>query len=251
MGEIFTSIILILSIIAVSLGGMFLVRRSVSISSLESHHEVAGFVYAVVGVLYAVIIGFIILSVWEQFIIAQERFEDEATKLASVYRNSLGLQDSTIKAEINSSVNNYVYTMVNNELPAMKNFKTSEENRQAYLKLWNIFYNYHPENSVNIFWYDKTVDSMKDLLNSRKLRIMSIDLGVPFYMWVVLIMGSIITIGFTFLFGTKKILPQALIVISLSGMIGLSLILVDALDHPYSGIIHIKSEAFKMLMQRL
>ena len=35
--------------VAVAVGGLVLVRRSVALSTLEAHHEVAGFILAVVG----------------------------------------------------------------------------------------------------------------------------------------------------------------------------------------------------------
>ena len=49
--------------VGAGLGGLFVVRRSVALATLESHNDVAGFIIAVVGVLYAVILGFVVVIV--------------------------------------------------------------------------------------------------------------------------------------------------------------------------------------------
>jgi hypothetical protein len=40
---------------------------------LERHNEVAGFIYAVIGVLYAVVLGFTAVIVWERYDQAKSR----------------------------------------------------------------------------------------------------------------------------------------------------------------------------------
>jgi hypothetical protein len=45
---------------------------------LEQHNEVAGFIIAVIGGLYAVLLAFVVISVWEQFDAAQTDASREA-----------------------------------------------------------------------------------------------------------------------------------------------------------------------------
>jgi hypothetical protein len=247
MGDIVLSIVILFGIIIISLLGLALVRRSISISTLESHHEVAGFIYAVVGVVYAVLMAFVVLVVWEQYNSANEKIEYEATNVAGIYRNSFGIQDSVVQSNVQSLVKEYAATMIHNEFPA--NLKLSNENREVYTKFWNLFYGYVTKNENDKFWFSKTVESLEKLQESRRMRLLCVDYGVPGYMWFVLIFGAVITIGFSYLFGTKKVLAHAVMVFCLSGIIGLVLILIDALEHPFSGIIHIKPESFEVVLK--
>ena len=59
--------------ISASLGAMWLVRRSTELETLESHKEVAGFIIAVIGALYSVLLAFVVIAVWGTF-------EEAATK---------------------------------------------------------------------------------------------------------------------------------------------------------------------------
>src|SRR4051794_3470053 len=74
--------------VALSLGGLAVVRRSVKLSTLESHHEVAGFILAVVGVIYAVLLAFVAVSTWEQFEGARGSTDREAALVEGLYRTS-------------------------------------------------------------------------------------------------------------------------------------------------------------------
>jgi hypothetical protein len=47
--------------------GPVVVRRYVTLENLAKNNEVAGFKFAVVGVLYAVLLAFAIIVVWERF----------------------------------------------------------------------------------------------------------------------------------------------------------------------------------------
>ena len=139
--------------------------------------------------------------------------------------------------------------MIQNEFPAMANMELSKENRAVYNNFWKLFIGFIPQNEQDKFWYTKTVESLEKLQESRRLRLLSIDYGVPGYMWFVLVLGAVITIGFSYLFGTKKMLAHAVMVICLSGIIGLVLVLIDALEHPFSGIIHINHESFASVLR--
>ena len=68
--------------------------------------------------------------------------------------------------------------------------------------------------------------------------------------WVVLILGGIITVGFTYLFGLENTLVHTLMVAALALIISISLFTVAALDHPFSGDTRIHPAAFEQVLER-
>ena len=52
------AILIVGGITALATAGGLIVRRWVAVEVLERHNEVAGFIYAVIGVVYAVLLGF-------------------------------------------------------------------------------------------------------------------------------------------------------------------------------------------------
>jgi Na+/proline symporter len=76
-----------------SMLGPALVRRYVDIKRLTANNEVAGFKFSTIGVLYAVLIAFAIIVVWQKFSDAEVDVVHEAGAAENIYRLSQGLTD--------------------------------------------------------------------------------------------------------------------------------------------------------------
>ena len=75
----------------VAMAGPILVRRRWTLERLETNNEVAGFKFATVGVLYAVLLAFAVIVVWEKFTEADDRVAAEAGAAATIYRLADGM----------------------------------------------------------------------------------------------------------------------------------------------------------------
>jgi hypothetical protein len=67
-----------------ALAGLELVQRLVPASSRKPHNDVAGFIYAALGVIYAVLLALVVIAVWEEFDAANDTVEQEANALAEI-----------------------------------------------------------------------------------------------------------------------------------------------------------------------
>src|SRR5579872_2619180 len=83
--------------VAIAVLAGLLAHRYLPQSVLDQHNEIAGFVFAVVGVVYAVLLAFLAIGVWEHFQSSEESTYQEASSLTVVYRKSdLFAQDHLI-----------------------------------------------------------------------------------------------------------------------------------------------------------
>ncbi|HEX8827767.1 MAG TPA: hypothetical protein VF778_06610, partial [Xanthobacteraceae bacterium] len=82
-------------------------------------------------------------------------------------------------------------------------------------------------------------------LADRDARLTVDSRGISGIIWVVLLIGALVTIGFTYLFGFQRTIMQGVMVGSLSLLIGLVIFLTMALDFPYRGSISVQPEAFR------
>jgi len=53
--------------VSLAAGGLILVQRLVPTAVRRQHNDVAGFIYAVLGVVYAVLLGLTVVAVWEEW----------------------------------------------------------------------------------------------------------------------------------------------------------------------------------------
>lgn len=240
-------ILLVGALPALAVGGAILVRRAVGPEVLERHNEVAGFIYAVVGVVYAVLLGFSAIIVWEQFRHAQQGIEGEANALASLYRDAQVFPPE-VRKEVEVWLRAYARVVVEKEWPAMAEGKSSPEAWQAYNQLWRTYHDFKPQDEHQRAWYSASLQRLNELGDQRRDRLLSIRSGVPGVIWAVLLGAGAITIGFSFFFGTRNAWAQGLMTAGLAVTIGVVLLSIVALERPFAGFTRVGPEAFHQLV---
>src|ERR1700687_6390745 len=91
--------------------GPVLMRRRIGLERLTTNNEIAGFKFATVGVLYAVLLAFVIIVVWEKFTNAELEVVHEAGAAENIYRLSQGLGDTT-GADLRKAVGAYLKSAI-------------------------------------------------------------------------------------------------------------------------------------------
>jgi len=235
---------------ALAVAGALLIRRKIGVDILSRHNDVAGFIYAVVGVVYAVLLGFTAIIVWEQFQGAQEVGEREANKLADLYRDAKVFPPQ-VRDDIHMKLRTYGHVVVEKEWPAMAQRKDSPEAWSAFDQLWESYYAFKPQGEYEVAWYTESLARMNELGDMRRRRLLSAQSGIPGVMWAVLLGAGGIVIGFAFLFGTRNTWAHAVMIAGLAVTIGVVLLSIVALEHPYSGIQRVTPEAFEQSLRIL
>jgi hypothetical protein len=235
---------------ALAVGCALMVRRRVGPEVLARHNDVAGFIYAVIGVVYAVLLGFTAIIVWEQFQTAKEGVEMEANALADLYRDAQVFPPE-VRDAVADRLEAYARLVMEEEWPAMAAGKSSPETWAAFNRLWRVYYEFKPQDEHQRAWYAESVSRMNFLGDQRRTRLLGVRSGIPGVMWIVLIGAGAVAIGFSFLFGTKSAWAQALMTAGLALTIGLVLLSILALEHPFAGITRIDSDPFEQALRIL
>jgi hypothetical protein len=238
--------VFVAAIVGLAIGGMLLVRRSVTLSTLESHNQVAGYIYSVVGVVYAVLLAFIVIIVWQKHTEVQVQVEQEANQLGDLYRNARVFPEE-VRTRLQNQIRAYSRIVVEKEWPALAKGETSADAWAAFNQLWRAYQQVEARNDHERLWYAKSLDQLDQLADYRRLRLLSNRAAVPALMWVVLVTTGIITIGFSFFFGAPNSSAQALMTAGLSATIGFVLFLIWDLNGPFSGLVRIEPVAFQQL----
>ena len=237
-------ILLVGATVLLAAAGTLLARRWVSVEILKLNNEVAGFIYAVIGVLYAVLLGFTAIIVWEQFDKAQAGVDQEANELADLYRHAQAFPDDT-RRELETQLRAYAKLVVEKEWPAMAERTSSPETWEMYNQLWRTYQQFQPQNDHERIWYAQSLTRMNQLGDQRRLRLLSSrSEGIPAVMWVALLGAGGVTIGFSFLFGTRSAMAQVLMTSALAMTIAVVLLSIVALEEPFGGITRVDPGAF-------
>jgi hypothetical protein len=237
--------------------GLVLVQRLVPVAVREEHNDVAGFIYAVLGVIYAVLLALVVIAVWEEFGRARVTVEAEANALAEIFWLAHRLPEPEGR-EIQELCVAYAEEVVNVGWPLMEQGRTpslerSEETSRAWVLIDDIrasLQGYEPRGVAEQELYAEGLDQVQRLADARRTRLVVAEESIPSVLWVVLIVGGIVVVGFAYLFGMENTGAHALMVVSLAGVIALVLFTIAAMDHPFSGGARIGPEAFELVLER-
>ncbi len=219
-----------------------LVARFVPHELLAQHNDLTGFIFAVVGVMYAVILGFIAIGVWERFSVAESRTFDEASSLVTVYRDAAMFSGG---ARIRGRLRAYVETEIDVGWPALEAGKQSMPAANSIERLSREVRAVIPSNDRERGLYPLMVTAMDSALIDRDARIAEDTTGLRNIMWFVVFAGGFITIGFSYLFGFRQTAMQTAMIGTLALLISLIIFLTMSLDYPFRGAIHVGPEAFE------
>jgi hypothetical protein len=122
--RVVTGLLIVAVATVVAVGGLVLVQRLVSTERRKQHNDVAGFIYAVLGVSYAVLLGLMLIAVWEQWNAAQDVASDEANELAGIFWCAHALPQSEGR-HIQELARSYAEVVVEEEWPAMEQGEAS------------------------------------------------------------------------------------------------------------------------------
>jgi hypothetical protein len=250
------TVLLALLIVGTSVGlallGMWLVRRRVLIASLEAHTEVAGFVYAVVGVVYSVLLAFVVVAVWQEHSDALKDAEAEASAIVNLSRMSgvFTLEDGQ---RVRTALLIYTDTALGEGWAALEAGSLHEPAalNDAAEEVWRAYLLAVPEGVRGGAVYSQSLGNIDAARDARR-RMHGAAVGtLPPVLWAVLLVTGVLTVGFTFLFGVRSARAQAAMTTLLAAAIGLELLLIVALDNPFAGDAALHPTALQTARERI
>ena len=251
MNEAITIAIIVLVAVLVSLLGLALVRRMVPTSRLAQHTDVAGYVYAVIGVIYAVILAFVVIAAWEEYRDARAAVADEASAVLNLARSANGWPAGD-RGNVESALIAYARQVVDVEWPAMArgDFGPATETVTVN-QLWQALNQADESAAAKSASYEVALLQLDDLGEARRNRLLLGQEGLPMSMAVVLIIGAVVTIGFAYLFAVDDGRLHALMITSLAVLVALLLLLQYQLGMPFQGVSAIEPTAMELVLAEI
>jgi hypothetical protein len=241
-----------------SLAGFELVHRLVPAVSRQRHNDVAGFIYAALGVIYAVLLALVVITVWEEYQAASETVEQEANATAEIFLLGYELPEPE-GAHVQHLAKSYAEEVVHKEWPLMAqgNLPTLEQEAGTQTG-WNLIddlratlHGFEPQTRAQEQLYAEGLDQVGRLGDARRSRLIASEEGVPGILWSVLIFGGIAAVGFTYLFGLENTWAHRMMVVTLAAVIGLVLFTIGALGHPFADGARIGPGFFELVLKRM
>ncbi len=238
---------------AVALFHVFL-RRFVKPEHLAPHHEVAGFLVAIVGVLYAVVLGFVVVTVWSSFDEVQRTADVEAGAVADTYAFATLLPDPP-RGRVQAMLASYALEVRDHEWASLANGHPDPAARLYLIGALQAIAA-TPEKPTkdlsealrNESIRQAVISNMRDVADNRRLRLIQAKNKLPTPLYLALIIGAVMVLAFVFLFGVENQALQITMTAIVAGCIGLLLGVIVEFNSPFQGAIRVSPEAWNSLI---
>jgi hypothetical protein len=229
---------------------LYVVQKIIPHSIRSEHNDVAGFVYAVLGVLFAVILGFVVVDEWESLEATKINTFTEVNELGSLYWNARAMPASVGRA-LEKTTKDYANVVITIEWPMMGKGQSSPQATSLVYAMRDEINALPTSTPKEETLFEQSLDHVNNLAAARRERIDESGEEIPTILWIVLIIGAVLTVGYSFLFGLANFWSHLLIAAPLGVVVVLALIVIDQLNHPFSGMVAVEPDAFHIFLNRL
>jgi hypothetical protein len=217
-----------------------LIHRWVGADRLVENNEIAGFKFATVGVIYAVLLAFTVIVVWEKFNEGENTVDQEAAALSALFRYSAGKEPEA--AALQAALVNYLKLAIDKDWPAMGAESESHDVTRALSAVYQAAIALNRAETRNTANMAEIFAQLDNVTAARRIRLHLASGLVPSVVWIALFAGGLLTIGFTLFFGSKNLIAQLAMTAVLSVLVTLGLVVIVSIDHPFTGPVHIQPE---------
>jgi hypothetical protein len=231
---------------ALAMGAQALIHDRVGVAKLARNNEIAGFKFATVGVIYAVLLAFTVIVVWEKFNDAQSAVADEAGATAALFRYAQGNEPEAVA--MRTALTNYLKAAIEDDWPAMARETESQATVHALDSLYATAIALERSGSRGTADMAEVFRQLDNVTAARRIRL-HLAMGlVPNVIWIVLFMGALLTVGFTLFFGSQNLLAQVSMTGVLSVLVTMGLVVIISIDHPFTGPVYIHPDALELVL---
>lgn len=237
-------VVVVVLIVTFSMLFMMALNRLWPPTKRSMHNDVIGWQLSILGTTYAVILGFMLYTVWTDFGAATLNANSEANSLLNVYRLADGLPDQQ-RVQLQTAARNYAYVVIDEDWPAMEaSINASLKSREVSADMWRILTSVKAATPTQISAQDHAISELSEMTEHRQMRQIQCNSKLPGVLWFVLIIGGTVTIMSSCLFGSLNGRLHGLQVFAFSLLVALALVAIEDIDRPFQGSVHVSDLAF-------
>lgn len=236
--------------VSISYAGLKLVRKYFTEDVLKQNHEVGGFIFNAFGLIYAVLIAFVVFATWTEFDNSKKNVDRESIELTDIFHDSKALPEQ-YRQQVTQLLKTYTEDVINDEWHRLERGEPSERARQSFSELWTFFTTMDRSLIKNEIAYQETLKHLNDAGENRRMRLFDSTNNIPGIIWAVLLFGAVVTVFYTYFFYAKNIRHQFVMTSALTILNTLILYMILLLDNPFLGYLKVDTKPFEYVLQLL
>jgi hypothetical protein len=228
-----------------AVAGLLLVRRFIWRPEPDAN-DVPGFLYAVIGVIYGVLLAFIVLVVWERFAETDRAVTTEAAELVAVYRDTQQFPDP-LRQQAQAALRAYALAVIDGEWTSwiIDGKIVPHDHPDPLNSVWEVYWQVQPGGALDATELERANERLHELERQRHLRHLAAEGTLPPIYWPVIVAGFVLTVGFAYFFRMENLALQAVMTGFLAAVLAGVLLLIVSLNEPFTGPVVVERAPFE------
>jgi hypothetical protein len=114
-----------------------------------------------------------------------------------------------------------------------------------------ILVSFEPATEGQKLLHGETLRAYNSLIQARRMRVDAVLTHLPTVMWIVILLGAIISLCASFFFSVEDVRLHAILVTLLAIFIGVVIFMTFALDRPFVGDLGVSADAYQLIYDHL
>jgi hypothetical protein len=222
-----------------------LARRFVPLALRRGHNDVAAAMLSIIGVTYAVLLAFVAMLAWEGFNQAKAASYQEAGAIRALADAAMGLPEPA-RAAVRGDALGYARAVMALEWPAQAAGRVVDGGSRLLDRV-NRTGAALPDGAGRA----RVLAALDQLWHARQERLLAAQSAIPGIVWLVLLLGGALTIGFGSFLGAPSVAMQLAMSSTLAASGALVLVLIVALSNPFRGDFRVSTAPYMVVMQAI
>ena len=154
--------------------------------------------------------------------------------LAVLYRDSSSFPEP-LDRELQNDLRAYVRFVVDESWPAQQRGVLLKDDVKLVDHFHKRLYSLQPADSRHEAIFAEALTAFNQFLEARRMRLNSVDAGLPGVLWGVVLIGTMLLVVTTYFFHLSDFRFHLMLTLVMSVLIGLLIFLTAILDHPFRG----------------
>ncbi len=242
--------VVVLASVLSAIAGLVVARRLVPLPVRERHTAATGTIYTAVYVMFGLSAGFSLFSVWQQFDAARKTTEADAASVETIYRLAEGFPEPG-RGRVQQLAESYARAVVEDEWPLLEREGSSPRAGTLLDELRRAVQGVEPRTDAQDALRAEALGELDELEEDRVFRLVLVREGLPYILWVVLVVGGTLTVAFPYLFGIDAAWLHAVTVAGLTVLVALILHVIGVLDYPFGSGVGVQPDAFERFLRAI
>jgi uncharacterized protein len=231
--------------VVISFIGIALVHPSMRrmVHGKRQANDVVIFVAANFGLVYAVLLGLLIVATFQITKDLQDHIAMEASSLSTIY-STADAYPEPLRSELRVQLRDYSHYVLDKDWPAHRNARVLTGGDHRLDTIRKELLSFETTDKAQEVLHGEMMRYFNAMNVAREQRLSAVFSSIPDVLWYVLIIGALGTIIFMWMLH-MDLVPQLLLSGITAFFLGIMIFLIYALDHPLQGAVSVGAEPFQ------